>query len=223
MSLINDALRRARDVQPPPVPSTPPPPPQFRPVEPAPHTRHTVGFLVPVSLVLLALLGLFFCWRLTRTEKQPTTIPVQAKSLLPETASAPKPVPPVTNSQPVKLRNAEPLARTAAPPANHAVAPSVPTASVTVTQAPAVTVATANSPTNNSENALAVVAADPQTRPLSLKLQGIIFNPQRASAVINGKPVFLGDRVGDYRVRLITRDAVTLVAPGQTNVLSLED
>ncbi len=221
MSLINDALRRARDVQPPPVPSTPPPPPQFRPVEPARHTRRTVGFLVPVSLVLLALLGLFFCWRLTRPAGEPASMPVQAKSSPIQNASAPQPLPPTPSSQPVKLRSAEPLAKTAGPSTNHPAAPSVPTASVSSTQAMPVAAASLNS--TNSENAVIPAVADPQVRLSSLKLQGIIFNPQRASAVINGKPVFLGDRVGEYRVRLITRDTVTLVAAGQTNVLSLED
>jgi len=39
--------------------------------------------------------------------------------------------------------------------------------------------------------------------------------------MINGKPLFLGDRIGQFRVTSISEDSVTLVGAGQTNILSL--
>ncbi len=230
MSLINDALRRVRDAQPPPVPTTPPPPPHFRPVEPVQRTRRSVGILVPVCLVLLALLGLFFCWRLTRPVKQSRGLVAQAKSYpIPSTTpvAAPRPAPLETPAP-------TPPAPAPQPGAAAAVARPEPVASPVTTAAPQPAPAseTAAIPqpailpgtTNSAETLVTNVVADtPSVRLPTLRLQGIIFNPSRPSAVVNGKPVFVGDRVGDYRVRRITPDTVTLVAPGRTNLLSLED
>jgi hypothetical protein len=53
------------------------------------------------------------------------------------------------------------------------------------------------------------------------KLQAVVFNPKRPSAIISGKSVFAGDRVGEFRVVTITQESVTLVGGGQTNVLVL--
>jgi len=56
-----------------------------------------------------------------------------------------------------------------------------------------------------------------------LKLQGIVFNPQRPSALVNGRTVFIGDRVREMRVVAISMATLTLSGAGQTNVLSLAD
>ncbi len=63
----------------------------------------------------------------------------------------------------------------------------------------------------------------PSAKPALPKLQGIVFNPRRPSAVINGKTLFLGDRVAGFRVVAIGPDSATLVSGGQTNVLMLEE
>lgn len=53
-----------------------------------------------------------------------------------------------------------------------------------------------------------------------LKLQGIIYQPGRSSAFINGKSVSVGKRIGDFLVARIDRDSVMLVDDaGQTNLL----
>jgi hypothetical protein len=65
------------------------------------------------------------------------------------------------------------------------------------------------------------VAAPPKTPPL--RLQAIVFNPKQPSALISGKTVFVGDKLGDTRVVAIDRESATLVKSGQTNVLSLEE
>jgi len=56
-----------------------------------------------------------------------------------------------------------------------------------------------------------------------LKLQGIFFNPRRPSAVVNGKTVYVGDRVSGFHVFAITPATVTLGTANQTNVLSLSE
>jgi hypothetical protein len=55
----------------------------------------------------------------------------------------------------------------------------------------------------------------------SAKLQAIVFDPKRPSAIISGKSVFIGDKIGDLRVLAITQESVTLVGGGQTNLLVL--
>jgi hypothetical protein len=54
-------------------------------------------------------------------------------------------------------------------------------------------------------------------------LQAIIFNPKRPSAMIGGKTLFIGDKVGDLRVVAIDKNSATLAGGGQTNVLTLAE
>jgi hypothetical protein len=69
----------------------------------------------------------------------------------------------------------------------------------------------------------AQVSAQPEPpKPAPLTLQGIVFNPRRPSVVINGKTLFVGDRIGQFRVAAIRPDSATLVASGRTNLLSME-
>jgi hypothetical protein len=53
------------------------------------------------------------------------------------------------------------------------------------------------------------------------KLQGILFDPKRPCAIVNGNTVFVGDRVGGFRVAAIYKDGITLQSETETNVLSL--
>jgi cytoskeletal protein RodZ len=53
------------------------------------------------------------------------------------------------------------------------------------------------------------------------KLQAIVYNPTSPSAIISGKTVFAGDRVGEWRVVSVGRDSATIVKAGETNVLKL--
>jgi hypothetical protein len=54
-----------------------------------------------------------------------------------------------------------------------------------------------------------------------LRLQAIVFHPTRPSAIVTGRSVFVGDRVGEFRVVAIHRESVMLAGAGQTNVLTL--
>jgi len=53
------------------------------------------------------------------------------------------------------------------------------------------------------------------------KLQGIFYNPNHPSALVDGKAVFVGDEVGSLRVAEITRTNVTLAGAARPIVLSL--
>ena len=55
-----------------------------------------------------------------------------------------------------------------------------------------------------------------------LRVQGIIFQRKAPSAIINGKTVFVGDRVGEARVVAIDRNAVTVEVERQTCVLAFQ-
>ena len=41
--------------------------------------------------------------------------------------------------------------------------------------------------------------------------------------MLSGKTVFVGDKVGEFRVRSIEQDSVTIVGGGQTNILTLPE
>ena len=65
MSLVNDALRRAREVRPPthsPLLAQM----QFRPVEPVQYSKRRIGVVMPVAAIVVAVVALFFTWRLAR-------------------------------------------------------------------------------------------------------------------------------------------------------------
>ena len=54
-----------------------------------------------------------------------------------------------------------------------------------------------------------------------LKLQGIIYKPSNPSAVINGKPTFIGETISGAKVTAITMHAVTLAYGGSEQVLTM--
>jgi hypothetical protein len=195
MSLINEALKRARE-----VPIAPAPELHFRPVEQPPVARRTVGLMLPVVVAGLALLALLLVWQLSHrsgsSAQQLSVAPVSEPS--PTAVSAP----PVDSSQ---AQPARPAAPAVTPPAP-AVAP------------PAPENVAAAAPTNSD-----TAAEPPPPAPPPLKLQGVVFNPKRPSALISGKTVFVGDRIRDFRVVAISADSATLMGAGQTNVLSLSE
>jgi hypothetical protein len=222
MSLVNDALRRARDAQ----QQAPPPPPsqmQFRPIDTTSHARHNLALLIPAALAVVALLVLFFVWQwaqehrrsglqearaFTPPASQMAITPQSASASMPETATAQAAVAePVLSPQPDS--STTPVAASANSPA----APSI----ATLAYPPI-----AEQPQTNSTNLLAMSPlAPPKTPPL--RLQAIVFDPKRPSALINGKTVFVGDKLGDSRVVAIDRESATIVGSGKTTVLTLEE
>jgi hypothetical protein len=185
MSLINDALKRAKAQQ---QSSPGAPRVQFRPVEPArPQVKknHTA---IWIAVVIMAGLIIGFVFRqLTRETKNATSKEVKAREIV---------------------------------PANPAPQQTAPTAQV---PPPPTTASTSNVVRHESSaQDVATVPVIQQEEPKIVpKLQAVVFDPKRPSAIISGKSVFVGDKLGDFRVVAITQESVKLVGGGQTNVLVL--
>ncbi|MFO1513532.1 MAG: hypothetical protein U1F83_11550 [Verrucomicrobiota bacterium] len=176
MSLINDALKRAKKAQqenPPPTP-----PLQFRPVEPGQEGRpRSPLILVAAVLGLTMIVGMGGLLIWVVAQQHDASLQVEAKAIAP------------VDPPPAPLR---------------------------VEPAPA----PASTPEEVMTNTLPAVAAEEPKAP-ELKLQGIFFNPRSPSAVVNGKTVYVGDKVSGFRVFAITPQNVTLGTATQTNVLDL--
>ncbi|HHY84104.1 MAG TPA: hypothetical protein GYA07_01010 [Verrucomicrobia bacterium] len=174
MSLINDALRRAKAVQ----QSNPPPPDpnlEFRPVEPDRNPRSPLLLWAAGGAVVCAIGVLFLMLR--------SNEPVAAKPIASPQAAAP-------------------------------VTPAV------VEPVTSVAEVATNTPPAESTNEVAAVA-EPAPAPVP-RLQAILFNPARPSAVVNGKTVFIGNTVANFRVTSITETTVTLVGETESHILTLE-
>lgn len=177
MSLINDALKRAKEKQ------DQQPPLSERSARPMELARHPTGpgLALPLILSLVLALAVIFLWRWF--EKRPQ--PLEEKS--PSTSAIQQPGPP-------------PVAVSTAP-----VAPPP--------------VVTSNAP-NTTTNAAELPATKPP--PPAFKLQSIFYTAKNPSVVINGKSLFVGDRVGEARVISIRQDSATIVtSTGKTNLLEL--
>ena len=223
MSLINDALKKARQAS---QESAPQPPPtlELKALEPEQQVVRGIGIVLPIALAMMALLVLFLAWELLQRQQAPSNRgaaqdEMNVRALAPAPAPPSHPVETVTQEPSPKLPdlapavpgpNSVPLQATPSP------APARPTAPVNAGPA----TSPAPGPTVATQAVAAAVAPAPQPAPL--RLQGVVYNPARPSAVINGKPLFIGERIGQYRVVAITSATATLVGAGKTNVLSLE-
>ena len=201
MSLINDALKRARQAQqknePPSASAT------MRPVE----ARRAASKSALIPLVLATLLvvigGILIVIALTRGESRET-----------KTAGA--------NPAPVSNAAKPPAAAKSEEPSSSVETPtSAPTTVAAVTPAPSSTPTQAVAVAAPETNAPAVPT--PPVAPPVPKLQGIFFNPSKPSAVVNSKTVYIGSKVGEFSVVDITQRAVALERGGETNVLALEE
>jgi hypothetical protein len=205
MSLINDALKRAKAAQ--QQVSQPPPDLPLRPVEPGQqHARHNLGLLLPAALALVALLALFLVWQWARTRQPGGSADVAARAVVPAVPAQPDwSVQPAPAPAPVAAPAEAPVANSTAEPAASPLddAPETDVTAVAPIAPP--------------------VAAPAPPKPAPLRLQGILFNPQRPAAMISGKTVFVGDKLGDLRVVAIGQNSATLANSARTNVLFLYD
>lgn len=212
MSLINDALKRAKQ-----APATPVPNLQFRPADPPPAASARPGVLWPIVLTGAGLLILVFVWHFSRPGASPAM--AQAAAVVSPEPAAPAPAQIETSAAANAATSSERRAPAEQPgPAHQA---SVPTPAVTAlsnnaSTTPVAEAVPAVTPTTNSPSSVA-------PPPPAFKLQGIVFNPRMPSAVVNGRTLFIGDRIRDFHVKTITQDSVTLVGATQTKVLSLSD
>jgi hypothetical protein len=199
MSLINDALKRAKqahqETAPPPAPVA-----ELRPVEPPPPTaRHGSSLLVPLALFVAALVGLLLCWDLWRKQNLASANPAGAQfEAAARTPNADLPPVSANTSNPYEAALSSSMDSASPPPAD------------------------TNSQTGGQGAETNQATATELPTPAPLKLQGIVFNPKRPSAIISGRMMFVGDRIRDLRVMAIHPGEVVLVGSSQTNLLSLE-
>lgn len=164
MSLINDALKRAKESQQ-QQSQMPPGAPPLPPVEP--ESSGGLGWFLPVLIILLVVIAGLFVALAFFTQKSLAPQTVVPVTNVVQVAAAPPPVLPKTN----------PVVAVAQPPA-----------------------------------------------PPELKLQGIFFNAASPQAIVNGHTVNVGDTVDGFRVTLISKDNVSLIAPdGTEKTLALSE
>jgi hypothetical protein len=226
MSLINDALKRAKHARP-ETPAQVSPNIPFRPVESGSQpARHGLGVLLPVALAAVGLLTLLLFWELSKRE---SLAPPQPKGQL---AVAARTLP-SSEAQPAATEDSGPgpsttsVAATSAfakPAAGSTLESAAPLSANPPSSSPSAihpagetnSLATESVETNHAVTELSPPAPPP------LKLQSIVFNPRRPSAMLNGRIVFVGDHIRDLLVTSIHQEYVVLVGTGRTNILSLE-
>lgn len=210
MSLINDALRRARQAQKPPSPSHPAAagPAVRAPIAPRHEPRMT--WLPAFCLAAMGITALVVAanWR-AHHPSEPLAAHARTLDAAPSVhLAAPRPEEApqarTTTVMAVSLGDVSGQPRPAAPEIPHSVAGTRP-AEETV-------------PVPASEMPSASPAPMPPPPP---KLQGIIYHPHRPSAMIDGKVLFVGDKLREYRVLAITPTGATLVSASATNHLDL--
>jgi hypothetical protein len=167
MSLINDALKRARQSQQVNIPGGPP----LRPVEPNPGGG--MGWILLAVIILLVAASFFIGMSLSKRKPAPS-------------ATAPE----ISPTQQIASVTAEATAGVpiSAPASNAPSAVSI----------------------NNQTASISNSIPEPPPQPPQPKLQGIIFTPPKPWAIVNNKTVYVGDSVGDFTVKEISRNAVTL-------------
>lgn len=227
MSLINDALRRAKQARPETPTDSEAPAPHFRPVEPPVQqaTRRGLGLMLPLSLSAIALLALLLLWEFSHKDRSsatstPQTLTAAARTPTAADSSLAPATPPAQASETPVAANNGGLTTTTVADAPKPIrgAQGNPGASAPEGVSPANTNLVGASDDGNTNHTAGVEPAAPP----ALKLQGIVFNPKRPSALINGRVLFVGDRVREYRVVAIHSLDVVLAGAGHTNLLSLE-
>ena len=210
MSLINDALKRAKEAQinaPRPTISGLP----LRPAEPAPGHRRRIGLMLPAAALLAITLAALFGWRLflkgnpahpqSHISPSPASDPAgrPAEELVAKAAQAPA----VADAQPQPASALPADAEPSAAASGSSISASAPGALPPGTTAPS------------------APETPPAPKPAPLKLQGILFDPAHPAAMISGRTLFIGDKLGEWRVVAISQESATLANAGQTNLLTL--
>lgn len=198
MSLINDALKRANQVKPPPLPPGTP----GAPLHAADYNASSPWPWLVVLLVLAVVAGggwfFFKSWHSQHATR------LSAREASNETAAQQRTGTPgkdggVLRSQLDKI-----------------------SASATVFSNAAARGLdfTATNALNAGTNVASGEGATPSFP--AVRLQGIFYRPTRPSAMINAKTVFIGDKVAGTKVVRITRDNVTVEWNGETKVLTMD-
>ncbi|HWF19330.1 MAG TPA: hypothetical protein VG754_08680 [Verrucomicrobiae bacterium] len=197
MSLLNDALKKAKNTQ--PNASATADGPILRPDFAQGRVRAGNDFLLPALIVIILLLAALLLWQWFRAE---------------------------TGEIKVRARTIAPSEIVPTGPVHEAVAASVPQPAlapekISATNASAATVTPATVVTN-APVVVPVPAAPAPPPPVTYKLQSIFYRAKNPSTVINGKTLFIGDRVAGAHVTAIGQDSVTILTEkGETKVMEL--
>jgi hypothetical protein len=211
MSLINDALKRAKQAQQQnPFGGQPAVP--LQPVDYARRPNYFLRSLVALlAVATLACSGWFFWkWWSSRGERRSVVVAVnEAKA---ESAAQSKARPQSSPRKSAIQVSTNIVVRTnvAVTPKLEADARSAPTnASIATSQTTAAAPAAATEP------------AAPPSPFADLKLRSIIYREDKPAAVINGDMLYVGDEIRGARVVRIERSSVTVERKGETNELRL--
>jgi hypothetical protein len=227
MSLINDALKRAKQAQAQP-PAAVVAEPALEPVITPAANATQPPWLLPGSIFLILLLAFWFLilwWRASHpdnpTQGATASVDPSAEVMAAATELVKRQVPKPTRL-PAAISSfatekdtsmARPaLATTSAPPAVTEPAPKPEARSV-------LPAANAAPPDRSEPVAIPPSPALDQAAPF--RLQGIFYRSSQASAVINGQTLFVGDEIDGAKLLAIERQSVRLRHNGQTNVLKL--
>jgi hypothetical protein len=192
MSLINDALRKARKAQPAGNASGP----DLLPVEADAGGRGGSIFTLPFIIAVVLVLAGVLIWAWYRAGS--VDLVVRGNTGAATVNTAPR------TSEPTKIVA---LVKTQTP------------ASVTTAASTPAVVASADA---GSTNVLTVAAEAPKPAATVYKLEGIFYSAKRPTAVINGDLVSVGSRVEAGRVVAIDEESATVVTEtGETNLLVL--
>ena len=211
MSLINDALKRAKQAQPQnPFGGQPTVP--LQPVDYAPRPNYFLRlFVALLTVVTLACSGWFF-WKWWRSREERRSVVVAVNEAKAESAAQSKAWPQTSPRKSAIQVSTNIVVRTnvAVTPKLEADARSAPTnASISTSQTTAAGSATATEP------------AAPPSPFADLKLRSIIYREDKPAAVINGDMLYVGDEIRGARVVRIERNSVTIERKGETNEMRL--
>lgn len=227
MSLIHDALRRAQ-AQRPGGASGAQPEPSWQPVPPPPPRPRPWGWVLLGMVAAFGIVLIWEGWRGERSEPGPPrpdgTGETDGGRFAPTTAASPSPGDRGSGavSRPTGAGGVE---VSGAIPDSGGTGPGGAERPVSVELAGSELAA----PTNVGTGAAAVSLPEavsvrdlPGTSAIpALRLQGILYHPQRPLAVINQRTVGPGSELAGWRVERIEPERVILVGHGRTNVLEL--
>jgi hypothetical protein len=210
MSLINDALRRAKAAQQ-QMPSSTHTELRFRPVDCSTVPRRSNARWYILGLFVLLLGAGFIAFRYLDGRNL-------LKSSSPQTVQARSTVDPAIEPQPLgaPASRRQPIEKSPVQNQNKiASSPMVPPPSVPAVSEPP------KGQTNQRDETAAIASAPVPPKPAEPRLQAIFFSPPNPSAMINGKTFFVGDKIGEFKLAAVDQQTATLVGAGKTNVLAL--
>jgi hypothetical protein len=201
MSLVNDALKRAKDAQQP----TPAPPisgPPFKEIDTVEVPAR--GITSPVTVAVVAVIALFVVWQSLRRGNETSRSEGNSAQVAARSSVTPETSPATVEPPSPKLEPAPGLVP-------GATVVKSPPDGATTNEAPLSPAIPASLATDHAQQE--IVPPAPPTPP-PLRLQAVIWNPKRPSAIISGKTVFVGDEIQEFKVTKINQDSATLSGSG---------